>query len=395
MRINLKDFKKDDVMAWIFGLGIILSAFDYTYMQIGFAINIVIILNIFNDKKYRSRLSLGSRWVYIPLIIISLSIIIAGLIRFLDDSKLMYFISNIILALYFFSAYLIARLLGKEIFRPFAAIIIIETIATIVINSFINYGYPLGGLVSNYNIATAILVLGTILYSFRGQWIISFIAVVGLFFNGAEEGILAIGIMFIAMIIRRDLSKKVLIPIGLVIIITLLGLYPFGYTKMLYAAPIDKVSVVVFDKHDIEAEGWLETQHPELTDENIFGDDLNYILHYRVEFLTEGLKNLKPMGTGYILIPIDKVDHPIYNIPLVIVQQVGILAAIAWLVVMIYCLIKSKWKYALIMVIGLGIFDNFLFCQLGALWWVIIGVITNTPIKSDLIFRGQNVSTQS
>jgi hypothetical protein len=89
--------------------------------------------------------------------------------------------------------------------------------------------------------------------------------------------------------------------------------------------------------------------------------------------------------------PVDSTDFTVYNVPLVIVQQVGILAALAWVFLIIYSLIKSKWKYAFIVVIALGLFDSYMWAQLGIFVVVLLGVASLNEIKTDLIFRYETV----
>ena len=65
-----------------------------------------------------------------------------------------------------------------------------------------------------------------------------------------------------------------------------------------------------------------------------------WLTHWRIS-------EIKPFGHGFIVTEFYKgIPH---NIILIIIEQVGILGALAWLFVIGYCLIKTKWKYALIL----------------------------------------------
>ncbi len=77
----------------------------------------------------------------------------------------------------------------------------------------------------------------------------------------------------------------------------------------------------------------------------------------------------------------------VHNIPLIIMNQVGPLAAVMWSFVTVYCLVKTRWKYVWIAVIAASVFDHYLWTQFTPLWWALVGVSTTSAIKSDLIFK--------
>jgi len=82
-------------------------------------------------------------------------------------------------------------------------------------------------------------------------------------------------------------------------------------------------------------------------------------------------------------------------VPLIIVDQIGPLAGLAWLWVTIACLVKTKWRYAFIAVIALSLFDHYIWTQAAPYWWVLVGVSTTSTIKSDLIFRREVENSSS
>jgi hypothetical protein len=380
-------------MAWALGIGVASFAFRnvfYQGMSIGFAISLIIILWVLMDKRNWTRETFGSKFVYMPLIIISLSMIVAGFARYIDDRIFADLISRITLALYFFAIYLTSRVLGDKIFKPFAIAVVIESISVVFYSLILNYGIRNGGFASlyDYNPAVGLLLFGGVVSIFYKQWIIVTIALLGIFFTGAEEGILAVAVMFAAILIRRDFSKRILLPIVLIVVVIVLGVYPFNYTKKLYANPIDKATLILTGQHNTEAlEVITVTQGEQPTSPEYYINTSDYVLNNRVNFLVEGLKNLKPLGSGYVMNPVDVKDKPIYNVPLVIMQQIGLLAALSWIFVTIYCLIKTRWRYAFIALIALGLLDNFVWCQLGVFWWCLVGVTTLSLRKNDFIFK--------
>jgi hypothetical protein len=389
MKLNL-----DNILAWLLGIGVVLFAFRTTVFNgilVGLVICLLVVFFLLRQSKYWTKETLGSKYVYIPLAVISASIIVSGIYQYTQNGVMDTLITRIAVGFLFFGVYLSARILGEKIFKPFAIAVVVETVSVVVFSLIINYGIHNGGLVSvtDYNTAVALLLFGAIVSIFYKQWVITSVAVVGIFFTGAEEGIIAVAIIFITILIRRDFSKKLLIPICSIIIIAFLGLVPFSYTRTLYAMPIDKASILLTHKHNEQSLQVFKTpsKNTTITEPDTFKSKYDYLLNGRFSIMFKALNNLKPLGSGYVLNPVDNTDSPIYNVPLVILQQVGGLAALAWVFLTIYCLIKTKWRYAFIALIGLGLFDNYVWCQLGVWWFIIVGISTVSNIKSDLIFK--------
>jgi hypothetical protein len=75
-----------------------------------------------------------------------------------------------------------------------------------------------------------------------------------------------------------------------------------------------------------------------------------------------------------------------HNVPVVILQQIGVIPALCWIWVTIYCLIKTPYKYAWTAIIGLSVFDHYLWTQAAVWWWALVGVSSVGHIP-DYIFR--------
>ena len=114
---------------------------------------------------------------------------------------------------------------------------------------------------------------------------------------------------------------------------------------------------------------------------------------YRLEVIKDAMTHIKPLGEGYNLTDFSRSPN-VHNVPLVLVQQLGypgILAGLAWLWVSVWCLVKTRWKYAFICIFALSFWDHYVFTQLAPVWWVLVGVSTapaSDNIKSDLLFGG-------
>jgi hypothetical protein len=388
--------KYQNILSWVLGIGIVSFAFR-NYFYPGILIGLVLCIAtlfimsilIINDTN-RPKNVLGSKWVWIPLLIICLSIIVAGIANYTTSRALL---TEVIISASFFGVYLACRILGEKVFKPFAIAVVIET-ASLVLYSLILYRVHNGGFISmhDYNMAVGLLLIGGLVSVWKKQYWIITIALVGIFLTGAEEGILATAIMFLAIIIRRDFSKKILIPIGAVAIVALLGLVPFNYTRTIYATTIDKTSELFTHKHVEQSVIVAENKknHTDIFVPSQYNTMLDFALNGRLAFDEVAIQRWNWFGSGYVMNPVDLTDYPIYNVPMVVAEQIGILGALAWLFVTFFCLIKTKWKYAFIAVLALGLVDNFMFCEWGIVWFCLVGVSTISARKSDLMFKEAN-----
>jgi hypothetical protein len=267
-----------------------------------------------------------------------------------------------------FCSYLVARIFGKDIYKLFVPAIIIETIS-IIVYSFTHSFAPNGGLLSptNYDIACGLLIIGAIVSYSQRQWIWCGIAALGVLFTGAPEGYFAIVVLLIAILVRKDWSKKLLyitIPLACIVMFaafTELSHYTYWTANLINDAPQHMADGTYY--------------------ENTFTG--------RIRVIGESLQDFKLFGNGYTITEFS--PQTVHNVPLVIVQQVGIFAALAWLFVTFYMVIKSKWKYIWIIIICLSIFDHYLWTQVAPWWWVILGTTSIAPIENDYIFKSKSV----
>jgi len=239
-------------------------------------------------------------------------------------------------------------------------------------------GVRAGGIIShsaNYDIAVGLLVFGTLVSAIKKQWWLSALTIVGLFFTGAEEGILCVGVLGIVLLIKRDWSKKLLAPVAALVIVLAICT-PLGITQQLYGRTPAMISsageVIITAPTEAGTEEWREKVNKALVDKPSH------------EY-SSAISNFKFFGHGY------NIGHfyvgiP-HNVPLIIVDQIGILAALAWLWIMGYCLVKTKWRYAIIGVLALSTFDHFIWTQVAPWWWVLVGVASADKARRDYIFK--------
>lgn len=377
---------KTKYAAWIIGTGIMLMAIHTRLLtitdskgvtwlflpQIGLMCAMMLTL-VYVAMSYK-KITLGSKFIWIPLLVIVGSIITSVVWQFAEGNiGLWDMTSKAFFGVFLFCLYLTARNMGQELFKPFTIATVIVSISCIAYG-VVYFGHKTGGLASptNYDMATGLLIIGTVVSVVKRQWWLWAITLVGLSFTGADEAIFAVVVLVIALIIRRDWSKKILLPIGIVVILFIFGLST-GALQKLYQPTVDKV--VAFTQV-------IRGNHTESTDKLMdIATGFRWTTYWK-------LSPIKPFGYGY---NIDYFYPGIpHNVVLIIIEQIGIAGAIAWLFVILYCLIKTKWKYAFIAILSLSVFDHFIWTQVATWEFAIIGVASASKINSDLIFRNRS-----
>ncbi len=342
---------------------ILISNIGLILIYLGILFTLPLIKNV-------KELSLGSRWVWIPLVIITLSMIISVVLSDLPNKM-----SLILFAPTLFGLYVLSRYLGGKIFVPFVYGVVIASLSMVVYH-FINPGVKTGGIISitNYDIATGFLVFGAFVSVFRHQWYIVICALTGLLLTGADEALFSITVMgaFIffreVMVISKkgikfNFNEKVYITFAFIILLLAVGLKT-GIAQSLYQPALDKIQA-------------------------LFNGDLYAATNERLG--TGGNLNILPLklfGNGYFVSWDDSYRFQIpHNVPIIVADQIGIVGALAWCVVTGYCLIKTKLKYAWVAVLSLCVFDHYVWSQAGIYWWILIGVSTSVTIKNDKLFK--------
>lgn len=421
----VKSVSKRQLWAWLIGFGVcVMAIHNYALTAIdsegltwfflpSFGVILALMATLMVLIDYRDEITFGPKWVWIPLAIIAVSIMISEIIQYRAGSITISDMgASLLFAMFLFGVYLASRILGSEIFKPFTCIVVIMAVSCVVIG-FISPGIKQGGIASpsNYDMATGLLVFGAVVSVVRHQWWLWAVAIVGLFFTGADEAIFVMAVLFVAVLGRGDWSKKILVPIGALVLVVAICT-PLGITRSLYFPAVQKVSAVkevledtpvakvidviipdviqkpVTSKMEIVTEEFAAKADVELDED---GALLNIATGYRwIDHWA--LSSIKPFGYGY------NIDAYYFGIPhnviLIIIEQVGVMAAIAWMIAVCYCLIKTKWKYAFIAVLALGVFDHFIWSQVAPWIWVLAGVATASQIKSDKVFKGvQGVSS--
>lgn len=311
---------------------------------------------------------LGDKKWFIPLIAILFAILISGFTA--DNIK--DGVAPGFAALAFFGLYMVTRVLGKQIFLPLAIGAYIASIGVIAY-ALINPGQVSGGYVflQNYDIVVGYVLLGTALFYNKRQWILAYFAFLAMFMSGSPEGVFVVGVMGLAILIRRDWSRKLLYTIVPILGVALM-FFVAGYAQELY----DYVCKIALNQ-------------PTLGD--IVADTEVSAIQYRINVIVLAFKEFQPLGTGYVLTAFR--EGIVHNVPLIIVQQLGIpgiFAALAWLWIVFYGITKTNYKYVFILLFALSVFDHFVWTQMAPVFWAVAGLASAYDIKSDKIYKENN-----
>ena len=309
----------------------------------------------------------GGKAIVLPLSIIILAMALSGINAQGVESK----IAPLFMGISLGGLYLVARVLGKNIFIPLAIGVAIASLGVIAYR-FTEMRGQTGGYIfeHNFDILTGYLILGVALFIHRWRWLLCGVALIALILSGSPEAVFAVGVILIAVLVRRDWSRKLLYiaapALMVVIIIFFLGPSIYNYIW-----------------HTIRGEETVNTELP--SGERVTGSPITW----RWDTFSRAFSNIKLLGEGYgaTNFTVDTV----HNVPLILVQQMGypgMVAALAWLWLTFYCLVKTKWKYVWIAIIALAIFDHYLWTQLGPWFFAIVGVSTTLDAqKPDYLFR--------
>ncbi len=372
-KIKSIHIKLETALAWCIGLGLatfpIHNAFqpfkEYFFLPlVGFAFLMAsVILYVFKVKKF----DWGSPWVFVPMLVIVFSGLARALVYFTshDLSNAAFLVTMLVL-------YLASRRVGAGIFKILIPFVIIEAISVIVYG-VITPGQITGGLAATpktaeydagYNLAVGYLVYGAFLIRGKWQWPLIILCAIALLFTGSAEGLFVMAVIGIVILIRHDWGKKLWLT-GLALGVLTLALIGGG----LY---------------------WRAVSNVEALPDAASGDAyaISVALSGRMEAYQAAFNELAPIGHGMEIGHFN--NRTVHNVPLIIIDQLGIPAGIAWLVIVFYCLCKTKWKYAWIAVLAMSVFDHFIWTQYHPFWWVLAGVSTISVIDNDFIFRSKH-----
>jgi len=271
---------------------------------------------------------------------------------------------TVIMALAMPLAYLVGVNTGRLDHRVMAATVIIGSISVMVWH-FTGlqpaYAGKTGGIFGNPNIAAGGLVMCAVMCRTRWQYVIVAVALAGLCFSGAEQGLVAVAAIGVIVLARHDWSAKILTPAVLVTIllvaIAVSGIWQTTPTRMQAVA-------------EAATNGEME--------------QVEEALNGRWQQWQLAISDIKPFGHGYK--PLTLLDGSIHNVPLRILYELGPAAVLLWLYIMTWGLFRSKLKYPFVAILGLSLFDNYMWTVMMP-WCFTAAGMAEVATSSDYIFR--------
>ena len=307
---------------------------------------------------------LGDRKIWIPLIVIVVAMGISGLANGITIRSQF---APLFMGVALFVVYIVSRVLGEGIFRYLMPFVIVGS-ASVIISGILLPGQYTGGFITNYCASAGFLIFGALVY--RGRWRLLLLAIAGagLFFIGALEAVFIVGVLGIVLLIRRDVSLYLALAFGSLMI--MIGVWSaLGYFSPLYEGNLNLAVLrdVVTGKVPLDT------------------DAAAGLTSGRWNAIVEAVRNFSFIGYGYSLSTVG--GGIVHNMPLIIMYQIGPFAALAWLFVSVYCLIKTGWKYAWVAILAMGVWDHYIWTQMAPWWWALVGVSTASGLRSDYIFK--------
>jgi hypothetical protein len=203
------------------------------------------------------------------------------------------------------------------------------------------------GLTGNSGLAGTLcglaLVVGFIFLKNKLRWFL-LIPLLGVIFAGDHWTWIGLAVVAVVMLIKRELPIRwTLTVVGLVAVILVFGLR-IGYTEPLYGLG----------------------ENSNLVDSKVIYSTLSY----RLTVIDSALSNTSVLGHGVQLDTTDaglnRYSGLVHNVPMMIWDDLGPLAALAWLFLMVRAIIKSEeYRYALIFVLVTSMFSYWFWWPLG------------------------------
>lgn len=343
-----------------------------------FGAAIWILVSLFLLRDHWREIDWGGKKITVPLLIIVASMGLSGFINgdSVGDKFSPILMGISMFALYGVTRYLVTQGISESIKTPIIAMVLLGAVIGIIVG-VIAPGSQEGGLITNYCASVGFLILGGLLIPRRWLWIAFVPILLAVFLLGALEGLFILAVLAVTMLVRRDWGKRLLLPVGVMVV--LIGAWTLlGNTADTYRHTIKNfVALGSISESDTEEYGGL-------------WGAVDAALSGRWIVIKEAMCDIRVLGHGYVVTPAPAEAgdrRPVHCTPLLVVDQVGPLAGLAWLWVTVFCLVKTRWKYIWVAVLAMSVFDYYIWTQFAPYWWLLIGLSTATVASNDYIFR--------
>ena len=306
---------------------------------------------------FRKKLNLGPKWIYIPLLIILGS----GLLRTIIGGEGLNTSGTYMLyLLIMFGLFMTVRIKGESVLWIVVPIVIVYG-TCVLVDEVMNLGFRASGLSGNPNLIAAMLAFCIFFLRGKWKWLIP-LALAAIVCTGSYWALGALVVCGLFKLVRPGLHLGEGLfgfTSGLlaVVVVLLLVLGAFGSVWN-----VDKVSnIFLIAKSEGFVEGIDSATHRL--------DDYRYVRD-NFSFFGNGLLNASQV-TNY---------RVIHNVPLMIADELGILAALAWLFTMVFGIYKVP-KYRLVLLVMLlisvtGCYWFWHWASLGTCYWLTMGLVS-------------------
>jgi hypothetical protein len=339
--------------------------------QIGTAILLsVVLFMLFHRWGEIRNVGLGDKFLWIPLGVISGSAVLRAVVfHNLDSLAGALFMSSM------FGLYLVSRIYGERALGFFMPIVMAGAVS-IVVSAVINRGTGNSGLFNNYATASEFLVFGWLVSPRKHQWWLAGFVISGLYFTGAPEAVFYVAVIGLVILLRRDWGIKMALPLGvlgfLMVVCSLTGI-----TEVLWQRSFDMVNgcyVAMTDR------GLSDGKRALLLDESTDG---RWLTTWRLQ------RRVSPLGYGLDLTNETTLEggHVPHFIGLLVTDQLGPAAAVAWFVAMIGGIVKTNWKYGFLALVLFGVIQPFVWTLFAPYMWTMAGSASGSKVDTSYIFR--------
>ena len=331
---------------------------------------------IFGNWKQTQTVGLGPRYLWIPLAIIAGSAVARLFIQ--HDSRTL---AGALFMVGMFGLYIASRRYGVKALGVFMPIVVIGALSVIVQGMVWPSYAGNAGLFNNYAIAAEFLVFGWAVSSPKHQWWLAALVIVALFFSAAPEAIFYVAIMGLVVLLRKDLGKKIALPLGALGLCLVIAT-PLGFTQQLWARSFSMLGMT----------------YKAVSDSTLTSSEQSLLLNRATDDRWLGTwqlsRSVSPLGHGLDVTNAIVISDPSFKVPhfimLLITDQLGPIAAGAWLFAIIVGFVKTKWKYACLALGIFGVFQPFVWTQLAPYMWVTIGVASSSE-RGAYVFKDYRV----
>lgn len=324
--------------------------------------------------------NIGPKRVWIPMVII-----VGFIAARVPIERSMESIAEVMLAGIMFGLYLCSRKLGKQVLWPVVIFGVIEAISVVVYVLFLadwdTTQLMNGGILSktNYAEAAGVLVIGmcAMFYLMPGKLLAMMLAplfVIAIVFTGSPIGIVSLVVLalYTGWNYRRSIGRKAVVSIAIigVILLSWAAWGPWDTHMERTKAVIQDVTSGEVDNSEPGQYSWGQGRIPAykraINNVQFFGHEYDI---YKYQIGKDNRAINAPTESN-------KTVAIVHNVPLVIVDQVGPVVAVAWSVasLALFWIASRRMKVVWIGVASLCLFDHFIWTTIAPWWWALAGI---------------------